>query len=174
MYLRRERDGDSPAIAVVHSEAFVRPDAPDAVPPEVELVALLRASDAWIPALSIVAAEDASIVGHVVCTRATIAGVIPVLGLGPLGVAPSHQGAGVGSALMHAVLAAADALDEHLVCLLGNPRYYGRFGFAPARERGIEAPEDWYGDHFQVRLLTNATGLEHGRFEYAPAFASVP
>jgi putative acetyltransferase len=88
VYLRREREGDAPAIGAVHAAAFLRPDAPGAEPPEVLLVALLRASDAWIPALSIVAVEDASIVGHVLCTRATIAGRIPALGLGPLGVAP--------------------------------------------------------------------------------------
>lgn len=45
--------------------------------------------------------------------------------LGPLGVAPSHQAAGIGSALVHAVLGAADALDEALVALLGAPAYYG-------------------------------------------------
>jgi putative acetyltransferase len=75
---------------------------------------------------------------------------------------------------MHAVLAAADALDEHLVCLLGDPGYYARFGFAPAREHGIEPPHDWYGDHFQVRVLTHATGTERGVFAYDPAFDSVP
>jgi hypothetical protein len=42
-----------------------------------------------------------------------------VLALGPL-----SQGCGVGLALVHAVLGAADALDESLVAFLGDPRYY--------------------------------------------------
>ena len=138
------------------------------------LVASLRASDAWLPTLSLVAIVDDSIVGHVVCSRATIAGAIPVLGLGPLGVRPDRQRALVGSALMHAVVAAADALGERVICLLGDCQYYERFGFTSARTHGIEAPKEWYGDHFQARFLTSATGEERGPFEYAAAFDAVP
>ena len=174
VFLRRERAGDESAIAGVHTLAFARPETPDTEPPETSLVAVLRASDAWIPALSLVAIVEDSIVGHVVCSRALIAGKIPVLGLGPLGVKPDHQHALVGSALMHAVVAAADALGERVICLLGDPNYYERFGFTPASDHGIEAPKDWYGDHFQARALTSATGEERGAFEYAGAFDAVP
>jgi len=174
LILRRERPGDEAAIAAVHAAAFARPESPGDEAPEVELVTQLRASDAWIPALSIVALADDAIVGHVLCTRATIADRYAVLGLGPLGVAPAHQRAGTGQALVHAVLAAADALDEPLVVLLGSPDYYGRwFGFVPASAHGIEPPEEWYGAAFQVRALTTATGTERGKFAYAPAFAVV-
>jgi putative acetyltransferase len=172
--LRRERPGDEAAIAAVHVAAFARPDDRGATPPEVTLVDDLRASDAWIPALSIVAIVDGVIVGHVVCSRATLDGRDSVLGLGPLGVRPEAQNAGVGTALVHAVVAAADALDEPLVALLGNPAYYRRFGFEPATEHGIEPPDPGYGVHFQVRLLIRATGTEHGPFRYAPAFDGVP
>ena len=41
---------------------------------------------------------------------------------------------GIGSALMNALLSAADAQDVPLVVLLGSPQYYGRFGFRPAVE----------------------------------------
>jgi putative acetyltransferase len=58
-----------------------------------------------------------------------------VLGLGPLGVEPGWQRRGVGSALMHAILGGAEACGETLVGLVGDPAYYGRFGFAPAWER---------------------------------------
>ena len=43
---------------------------------------------------------------------------------GPLSVRPDRQRRGVGSALMHAVLGAADALGEPLVALLGSTAYY--------------------------------------------------
>ena len=56
-----------------------------------------------------------------------------MLALGPLSVRPDRQRQGVGSALMHAVLGAADALGERLVALLGSTAYYPRFGFRPAR-----------------------------------------
>ncbi|MGH3687190.1 MAG: GNAT family N-acetyltransferase [Pseudonocardiaceae bacterium] len=52
----------------------------------------------------------------------------PSISLGPLGVIPACQRRGVGRALMHAVLAAADALDEPAVTLLGDPAYYSRSG----------------------------------------------
>jgi putative acetyltransferase len=52
-----------------------------------------------------------------------------VIALGPLAVRPDRQQNGVGSALMHAVLGAADALGEPLAALLSNPAYYQRFGF---------------------------------------------
>ena len=173
MFLRRERAGDETAIAAVHSLAFARPETPREETPEVMLVASLRVSDAWLPPLSLVAIVEDTIVGHVVCSRATIAG-IPVLGLGTLGVRPDHHRALVGSALMHGVVAAADALGERVICLLGDPQYYERFGFASARDNGIDAPKEWYGDHFQVRFLSGATGAERGRFEYAAAFDAVP
>ena len=173
MILRREREGDAPAIAAVHASAFARPGTVGVEPPEVLLVSELRASDAWIAPLSIVAVMDGVIVGHVVCSRAHINDTIPVLGLGPLGVAPEDQSRGIGSALVHAVIAAADALDERIVVLLGRPDYYRRFGFEPASNHGIAPPHDWYGDHFQVRHLTSAIGDENGFFRYADAFATV-
>jgi putative acetyltransferase len=54
-------------------------------------------------------------------------------------VLPHHQGVGVGHALMHAVLAAAEAVDETVVGVLGDPAYYARFGFRPASAVRIAA-----------------------------------
>jgi putative acetyltransferase len=174
MFLRREQPGDEAAIAAVHRTAFARPDDPDTEPPEVELVSSLRASDAWIPTLSIVAVVDEQVAGHVVCSRATIGDTIPVLGLGPLGVHPDFQDGRVGTALMHAVIAAADSLGEPLIALLGSPAYYERFGFEPAADHRIAAPRDEYGEDFQVRHLTGATGTERGPFRYPEPFDAVP
>jgi putative acetyltransferase len=174
MYLRREQPGDEAAIAAVHRAAFARPDADGEEPPEVVLVAELRASDAWIAPLSIVAIVNEELVGHVVCSRATIGDSIPVLGLGPLGVHPEHQDERVGSALMHAIVAAADSVGEPLIALLGDPAFYERFGFEPAADHRITAPRAEYGGDFQVRHLTGATGTERGQFRYAPPFDGVP
>ena len=171
--IRPERAGDESAIAAVHTDAFRRPHAPDEIPPEAPLVDELRACDAWIPELSIVAVEGDTIVGHVVCTRALIDGSLAVLGLGPLGVAPARQNGGIGQLLVRAVLAAADARGERLVALLGSPAYYGRFGFEAASAHGIEPPKPWYGDAFQVLPLT-ATGAGRGPFAYAAPFDQVP
>jgi predicted N-acetyltransferase YhbS len=94
-----------------------------------------------------------------------------VLGLGPLGVLPEAQGRGVGTALVHALVAVAEACEERLVALLGAPAYYGRFGFVPASDLGIEAPDPAWGEHFQARHLTGPRVT--GRFRYAEPFARV-
>ena len=162
MIVRREQAGDEAAIAAVTGAAFGGMGAV-----EVGLVDALRASEAWIRPLSLVAVGDSgALVGHVVCTRGHV-GDEPALGLGPLSVHPDHQRRGVGSALMHAVLAAADALDEPLVVLLGSPTYYGRFGFRPALELGITPPVPEWRGAFQARVLRRALA---GEFAYAPPF----
>ena len=97
----------------------------------------------------------------------------PVLAVGPLSVHPDHQGRGVGLALMHTLLGAADALDEPLVVLLGDPRYYSRFGFRLAEEYGIMPPVPEWRPHFQVRTLTAFTPELRGQFTYAEPFDRV-
>lgn len=162
MLVRREQPTDVTTIAEVHAAAFEG---------EVEknLVTALRASDAWLPPLSFVAEHDGRVVGHVVCTRAHV-GEFPALGLGPLGVDPSAQKSGVGSALMHAVLGAADALGEPVVVLLGHTDYYPRFGFQPAATFGITPPVAEWGEHFQARPLSTYDTTIRGAFVYAGPF----
>ncbi len=174
MFVRRELPGDEEAIRRVHLSAFAR-DAAGEVPPEVGLVDALRASDAWVPELSLVALAGVNgdaVVGHVVCSRAWIGGR-DALGLGPLGVLREHHNRGVGSALMHAVLGAADARDEPLVVLLGHPAYYPRFGFRLAQTYGISPPVAEWAPHFQARALTRYDATLRGAFEYAKPFNDV-
>ena len=172
--IRRERVGDEDGIRAVHAAAFARPDDPGSEPVEAKLVDDLRETAEWLPDLSQVALVDDAIVGHVVCTRGWLGTErAPVLGLGPIGVLLERQGRGIGEALMHTVLGAADALDEPLVALLGDPGFYRRFGFVDARELGIDAPDPAWGEHFQVRPLSSyAPGLA-GRFEYAAPFNDI-
>lgn len=170
MLIRRETPADHRAVADVHSEAFA-PMYPDGEPVEAELVDALRSSAAWIPQLSLVAETGGSVVGHVCATRATLLpGDLPALGLGPLGVRERHKRSGVGSALMHAALGAADALDEGIVVLLGHPDYYPRFGFRLAAELGIEPEVPEWAPHFQARPLTTYRRELRGTFRYAQPF----
>ncbi len=172
--IRRELPADIDAIRAVTAAAFrtaphsAPPVEPNGDPGEATLVSWLRDDDSWVPQLSLVAVEDDVVAGHVVATRAYV-DAEPALGVGPLSVLPNHQRSGIGTALMHAVLGAADALDEPLVGLLGDPAYYRRFGFVPARPLGVSAPDPAWGDAFQVRRLTSYAGAT-GTFRFAAPF----
>ena len=170
MLIRREQTGDVDVVQAIVAAAFARPNTPQQVPVEVALLGELRADKSWLPALSLIAADPVSGegVGHVVCTRGTI-DVSPVLALGPLAVRPDWQRRGMGTALMHAVLGAADALDERLVGLLGNPEYYARYGFRASSEYGILPPKPQWGKHFQVRTLSAYRPMP-GTFTYPEPF----
>jgi predicted N-acetyltransferase YhbS len=169
--IRREAAPDAGAVRAITAAAFARPgQPPGADPPEASLVDELRASPAWRPELSMVAVSaGGEVIGHVLCTRGHV-GRFPVLALGPLTVRPDSQRRGVGSALMHAVLGAADALGEPLVGLLGDPAYYCRFGFRPSTDYQIAPPRPHWQTHFQVRTLTGYRPSVRGTFSYAEPF----
>jgi putative acetyltransferase len=169
MLIRRERETDHPAVDRVHRAAFAAGPGSDGGRVEAELTERLRSGPWWLPRLSLVALVDDAVVGHVIATRARVGpDRAPALGLGPLGVLPEHQKQGVGGALMHAVIAAAEALDETLVALLGHPEYYPRFGFLPAAELGVISPDPAWGAAFQARRLSAAA--PRGQFRYAEPF----
>lgn len=168
MIVRRERPEDVPTVRSVVAAAFDNGDGK--VPVEVGLLDRLRADGGWLPQLSLVAQDAGEIVGHVVATRGRV-GDRPALGVGPVAVRPDRQGRGVGTALMHALLGAAEARDEELVALLGEPAFYGRFGFVPATTLGVDAPDPGWGQYFQARSFTpTAPG---GTFRYAAPFAEL-
>jgi putative acetyltransferase len=159
--VRRERAADAGAVRDLHRAAFAGAGDP---PVEPGLVDDLRADPAWLPHLSLVAEVDGRAVGHVLATRAHVEEA-PALGVGPVGVLPDLQGRGVGTALLYALIGAAQARDETLLGLLGDPGYYGRFGFGPAADLGVRAPNPAWDRHFMALALVDAppTGL----FRYA-------
>ncbi len=57
------------------------------------------------------------------------AGGVPALLLGPLAIAASHEGQGLGSKLIRHALAHAALRGHKAVLLVGDAPYYARFGF---------------------------------------------
>ena len=111
-------------------------------------------------------APGGEIVGHVLAARGGVGGRA-VLGIAPLAVAPAHHGGGVGSALMRRIIEDADRRGEPMLVLLGNPAYYGRFGFEPASTcRVFYAPVGEDSPHFQVRRLSAFDAGIRGEYVY--------
>ena len=162
--IRVERDGDEAAIDRVVAAAFGQRD-------EADLVRALRSDGCWLPHLSLVDVDEADAVrGHVAFTRAFVDGV-PVLALAPLAVAPAHQRRGIGSTLVRAGLTQAHADGEGTVVVLGDPAYYGRFGFHPARTDGITGP---FGDIDAFQSLVLHEPAARGVMVYAAPFGLPP
>ena len=137
---------------------------------ETRILDRLRADGDVLDALTLVAELHGEVVGHVVCSRATM-GEGPSVALGPIAVHPDHQGEGIGSALVAAVLVTADRGGEPSVVLLGDPGWYAHFGFETAAEHGIGSPGPW-ADRLlpgQARCRPGAPGWP-APFRYAPAF----
>jgi putative acetyltransferase len=168
--VRPHRSEDFEAAKHIYTEAFRRPENPDSVPWEAPLFVALADAGDFLPELSFTALAGSGAVGHVTASKATVA-ADSVVAVGPTGVLPERQGMGIGTALMDALLAAADAAQVPLVVLLGSPQYYSRFGFRPAEQLGVIPPEPGWGDAFQARPLTAYTSLLAGPFRYAPAFS---
>jgi len=162
--IRPERVADEDAIRAVETAAFGRDD-------EARIVDRLRASDAYIPGLSLVAEDGGAVVGHVIVSRghAEPSGE-PLLWLGPIGVAPERQGQGIGSSLVEAALTGATELGGACMMLVGDPAYYSRFGFVRAEPLGLLPPAGWPSQAFQVAVLDPLRGVPAGRAVYNAAF----
>jgi putative acetyltransferase len=168
LVLRRERPGDLEPLRALHDLAFGVPDGAEHSL-ETRILDRLRADGDLLDALTLVADLHGEVVGHVACSRARM-GEGPVVALGPIAVRPDLQGEGIGSALVAAVIVTADLGGEPAIVLLGDPGWYGHFGFETAAKHGIGSPGPWADRFFQVRLLQSWRPELAGPFRYAPAF----
>lgn len=165
MRLRAETEADYEAVAEVTAAAFGKQD-------EARLVEAIRASEEYVPELTLVAEEKGRIVGHVMFSYSLLDGShTRLLQLSPLSVAPDRQNRGVGSALTREALRLADERGEPLVLVLGHPNYYPRFGFRPASTLGLEAPDpSWSDEAFMAVPLSAYDASLRGRVTFAPPF----
>jgi predicted N-acetyltransferase YhbS len=90
--------------------------------------------------------------------------------LAPLSVLPPHQGKGIGKRLIKA-LEEKVANQYSFISILGNPSYYGRFGYEEAAYFGIKAPFEVPSEYFLIKEMTKG-GLEssQGILMYSAAF----
>lgn len=142
MWIRAESIADHDAIRRVTTAAFA--GAAHASGSEAHIIDALRAANALT--LSLVADIDGRIAGHVALSPVSLDdGSDDWYGLGPVSVDPRDQGNGVGSALVRAALAELPALGARGCVVLGDPRYYTRFGFRPHPQlRYPDAPAEYF------------------------------
>ncbi|RDI59388.1 GNAT family N-acetyltransferase [Microvirga subterranea] len=161
--IRPARPEDKPAIHAIHTAAFGQTA-------EADLVERLGAEGDLI--LSLVACTDRP-VGHIAFSRLAMSDApsVGACALAPLAVDPTRQRQGIGSALIKQGL---DRLVEQgwdLVLVLGDPNYYGRFGFAAEAAAALRTPYD--GPYLQALALSDQGREAQGPVAYAGAFAEV-
>lgn len=159
--IRCERDGD--AVRDVLRKAFDRDD-------EADLVERLREDDDVT--LSLVAVVEGQPVGHVLFCPITIQtsqGPVPALALAPLAVLPERQRRGIGAQLVRDGLLGVTNLGHRIVTVLGEPKYYSRFGFTHHAAEGLDVPFD-RGYWMAMELVPGSLEGVGGRVVYPRAF----
>lgn len=160
--IRNELATDVDAINAVTIAAFS--DAPHTGHTEQFIVKALRSTGKL--SISLVAERDGEVVGHVAVSPVSISdGSTGWYGLGPISVMPACQGQGIGSRLMQAALQALRASGAAGCVVLGEPGYYGRFGFRA--EPGLVLP-DVPPEYFQALAFSGS--VPRGTVTYDAAF----
>ncbi|MBC2778710.1 GNAT family N-acetyltransferase [Parasphingopyxis marina] len=160
----REAAGDGAAIRAVHEAAFD-------TDMEAWLVEKLAADGDL--RLSLVALREDHCIGNLILSamKAQADGKpFNAIALGPIGVLPECQKSGVGSALMEAAIAWARDEGYAAIFLLGDPNYYGRFGFSVEKAQPFASP--YMSEYWQLLPLSGDFVLpKSASAAYADAFA---
>lgn len=142
---------------------------------EAKLVNNLRKTKGFVPELSLVAIKDDEVIGYILFSIIHIrtdSKKVPVLALAPMAVLPKHQKQGIGSMLVREGLKKCKELGHKAVILVGHPDYYPRFGFCPAKEKGLKLPFDAPDEAFMVyEIIPQALKGIKGMVVYPPEFA---
>ena len=164
LIIREERQGDLERIRAVNLAAFETST-------EADLVDALRRQA--IPLISLVAEDEANIIGHILFSPVTLASqpTLSVMGLAPMAVVPSRHHQGIGSRLVREGLERCRQLNAAAVVVLGHPLYYPRFGFIPAARLSLRSEYDVPEEVFMVHeLRTGALSGLSGTIRYHPVF----
>jgi putative acetyltransferase len=126
MIIRKETAVDIEAISQVTIAAFKT--LPISNHTEQFIINALRAAGALT--ISLVAEIDGRVVGHIAFSPVNISdGAIDWYGLGPVSVLPKYQKQGIGKSLIDKGLSLVKELGGQGCTLVGDPKYYKRFGF---------------------------------------------
>jgi putative acetyltransferase len=137
---------------------------------ESKLVDLLRANGKAI--ISLVATNRDEVLGHILFSpvSSTPPSEARGLGLAPVAVRPDVQAQGIGAKLIREGLIRCNELGYDYCVVLGDPKYYHRFGFEKASLFDIR---NEYGvdDEFMISRFSNRN--VNGLVKYAVEFAEL-
>lgn len=165
MDIRVEKPEDVNAIHQLNRKAFGREN-------EAILVDQLRGIASMF---SFVAVQSAQIVGHLFFSPIAVNGQcssnLLILGLAPVAVLPSYQRQGIGSLLIQRGLEVCTQSSCDAVVVLGDRKYYSRFGFVSASSHGLRCEYDVPDEAFMV-LELNRGALQDcsGTVQYRSEF----
>jgi putative acetyltransferase len=138
---------------------------------EVRIIDALRTAGDVIVELA--AIEAGEVVGHAMFSRLTVDPANrKMAALGPVCARIDRQRGGVGAALIREGLARCAAQGCDAVVVLGDPGYYGRFGFTLEAAKALQS--EYSGPHFQaLELRPGALAGGPWRVAYPRAFAGL-
>jgi putative acetyltransferase len=163
MGIRLDESVNWPALYAVYSATFGQLA-------EADLVQHMHEDGDLI--LSLMAYDDVP-VGHIAYSRLTLheTPTLKASVLAPLAVAPSFQKQGIGASLIQDGLKRLANTGYDLVLVLGEPHYYGRFGFSSRLAEKLKTPYD--GPYLQALALSDRGKDAHGLVSYAQAFVEL-
>jgi putative acetyltransferase len=162
--VRAEQAEDHAGIHALHVASFPTPS-------EARLVDALRKSERL--SASVVALDAAGIVvGHAGFSPLTVESTASAVCLGPVAVLPGHRRRGIGEQVVRFGLGTCKRAGTGFVVVLGDPRYYRRFGFRPAADWQLRDEYDG-GDAFQALELRVGAIPRGCILRHAPEFAAL-
>jgi putative acetyltransferase len=162
--IREETPTDIAAIEAVTIAAFR--EAPHRGGNEHRIVDVLRSAGRLT--LSLVAEDAGVVIAHAAASPVAIAGGADGwFGLGPVSVAPENQRRGIGTLLVHEVLRRLAEAQAAGCVVVGEPAFYGRFGFRRQAELVLPGVPPEY---FQA--IAFRPGMPRGVVSYDAAFTT--
>lgn len=139
MTIRKAAQEDHPSIYHLVRTAFATARVSDGT--EQDFVLELRRRDTYRPELELVAEENGQLIGHILLTPLPVPGApegLRGLMAAPLCVLLEDRNRGLGGQLLHEGGRRAAELGYNALFLVGDPEYYGRYGFRNAVSLGFQ------------------------------------
>lgn len=170
--IRLERKEEHREVETLVREAFWNVYRPGCL--EHYVLNQLRNDKAFVPELDFVMEMGRKLIGQNMFMRATIkaddGGDIPIMTMGPICITPNLKRQGYGKILLDYSLKKATELGCGAVCFEGNINFYGKSGFAFAKDFGIryhDLPDGADSSFFLCKELIPGY-LDGVTGEYAP------